>query len=150
MLGLARAAGLPDSVDRQLAIIQNDLFDIGADLCVPDFSDGEAEPEHPPLRVTQGQVERLESWIDAINEQLEPLTSFVLPGGSTASSWLHLARTVSRRVEISVWELHESEPVNSSVLQYLNRLSDLLFVLAQHCNEGGRSSVLWIPGKNRE
>lgn len=150
VLGLARTTDLPETVDRKLSTIQNDLFDIGADLCVPEPSDDEPAPEHPPLRVTQSQVERLESWIDEINEQLEPLTSFVLPGGSPASSWLHLARTVSRRVEISVWTLDETEPVNEFVLQYLNRLSDFLFVLAQQCNDGGKSSVLWVPGQNRE
>ncbi len=150
VLGLERTTNLSEPVNRQLATIQNDLFDIGADLCVPQPGEDDPEPEHPPLRVTQSQVERLESWIDEINEQLEPLTSFVLPGGSPASSWLHLARTVSRRVEISVWTLHETEPLNEFVLQYLNRLSDLLFVLAQQCNDGGSSSVLWVPGQNRE
>jgi cob(I)alamin adenosyltransferase len=150
VLGLVRSVELPEKVDAWLSTIQNDLFDIGADLCVPEPLADQPAPEHPPLRVTAEQVARLESWIDEINEQLEPLTSFVLPGGSPASSWLHLARTVSRRVEVSVWSLHEFEPINKSVLQYLNRLSDLLFVLAQLCNDAGRSSVLWVPGKNRE
>lgn len=150
VLGLARSVELPEKVDDWLSTIQNDLFDIGADLCVPERTADQPAPEHPPLRVTAEQVARLESWIDEINEQLEPLTSFVLPGGSPASSWLHLARTVCRRVEVSVWSLHETEPINEQVLQYLNRLSDLLFVLAQLCNDGGRSSVLWVPGQNRK
>lgn len=150
VLGLVRSVELPAAVDAWLSTIQNDLFDVGADLCVPEPAEGMPEPEHAPLRVTHSQVSRLESWIDQVNEQLEPLTSFVLPGGSPASSWLHLARTVSRRVEISVWSLHQVEPVNEHVPRYLNRLSDLLFVLAQLCNDSGRSSVLWVPGKNRE
>lgn len=146
VLGLARSVELPDQLDDWLVRIQNDLFDVGADLCVPE-SDA---PEHPPLRVVESQTQQLETWIDQINESLEPLTSFVLPGGSAASAWLHLARTVCRRAEIAVWKLHEHEPVNEQVAQYLNRLSDLLFVLAQHCNDRGQSSVLWVPGKNRE
>lgn len=150
VLGLARSVELPEKIDAWLSTIQNDLFDIGADLCVPEPTEDQPAPEHPPLRVTSEQVVRLESWIDEITEQLDPLTSFVLPGGSPASSWLHLARTVCRRVEVSVWTLHEAEPINENVLQYLNRLSDLLFVLAQFCNDGGQSSVLWVPGKNRE
>ena len=95
------------------------------------------------------QIAWLEGCIDEINEPLEPLTSFVLPGGTPASAWLHLARTVCRRAEISVWTLKETEPVNEQVVCYLNRLSDLLFVLAQHCNDLGKSSVLWVPGANR-
>jgi len=150
IIGLARSVDVPDPVDAMLATIQNDLFDLGADLCVPGPAEDQTESEHPPLRVTSGQVERLESWIDEVNEQLEPLTSFVLPGGSVASAWLHLARTVCRRVEIAVWSLHETESLNRDILRYLNRLSDLLFVLAQLCNDGGRSGVLWVPGKNRE
>jgi len=150
IIGLARAVGVPEMVDTRLARIQNDLFDLGADLCVPGSADDQPEPEHPPLRVAPGQVDRLESWIDEVNGQLEPLTSFVLPGGSVASAWLHLARTVCRRVEIAVWTLHETESVNGNIPRYLNRLSDLLFVFAQLCNDGGRSGVLWVPGQNRE
>lgn len=145
VLGLVRSVDLPDSLDDWLFGIQNDLFDIGADLCVPE-SDA---PEHPPLRVSESQVAQLENWIDQINESLEPLESFVLPGGSPASAWLHLARTICRRAETAVWALCEQETVNDQVTRYLNRLSDLLFVLAQHCNDRGRSSVLWVPGKNR-
>ncbi len=129
--------------------IQNDLFDLGADLCVPEPADGQ-QPKHPPLRVSASQVAWLEGCIDEINEPLEPLTSFVLPGGTPASAWLHLARTICRRAEISVWTLKEVEPVNDQVVCYLNRLSDLFFVLAQHCNDLGKSSVLWVPGANRD
>lgn len=149
VLGLVRTVDLSEQVDAWLLRIQNDLFDVGADLCVPE-ADGDQEAEHPPLRVSAEQVARLEKCIDEVNEPLEPLKSFVLPGGSPASSWLHLARTVCRRAEIAVWTLKENEPVNDEVVRYLNRLSDLLFVLAQHCNDLGRSSVLWVPGANRE
>jgi cob(I)alamin adenosyltransferase len=146
VLGLVRSVELPDQLDDWLFRIQNDLFDVGADLCVQETN----APEYPPLRVVESQTQQLEAWIDQINESLEPLTSFVLPGGSPASAWLHLARTVCRRAEIAVWQLHEHEPVNDQVAQYLNRLSDLLFVLAQHCNDRGQSSVLWVPGMNRD
>lgn len=149
VLGIARTAEPTEPVDGWLFRIQNDLFDVGADLCVPEPADGQSL-EHPPLRVSKAQVAWLEGCIDEINEPLEPLNSFVLPGGSPASAWLHLARTVCRRAEISVWTLKERESVNEQVLCYLNRLSDLLFVLAQHCNDLGRSSVLWVPGANRE
>jgi len=149
VLGLVRTADQSKEVDAWLFRIQNDLFDIGADLCVPEPAEGET-PEHPPLRVSAAQVTWLEDRVDEVNEPLEPLTSFVLPGGTPASAWLHLARTVCRRAEISVWTLKENEPVNEQVVCYLNRLSDLLFVLAQHCNDLGKSSVLWVPGANRE
>lgn len=148
VIGLVRTAELSEQIDSWLFRIQNDLFDLGADLCVPEPANGE-NPEHPPLRVSAEQVAWLEGCIDEVNEPLEPLTSFVLPGGSPASAWLHLARTVCRRAEISVWTLKENEPVNDQVVCYLNRLSDLLFVLAQHCNDLGKSSVLWVPGANR-
>ncbi|NQV28576.1 MAG: cob(I)yrinic acid a,c-diamide adenosyltransferase [Rhodopirellula sp.] len=149
VLGLVRTAELSEQVDGWLFRIQNDLFDLGADLCVPEPTAGQ-EPEYPPLRITARQVSWLESCIDEVNEPLEPLTSFVLPGGTPAAAWMHVARTVCRRAEISVWTLKETEPVNDQVVCYLNRLSDLLFVLAQHCNDLGRSSVLWVPGANRE
>lgn len=145
VLGLVRTCDLPETLDNWMCRIQNDLFDVGADLCVPESE----SPEYPPLRVTDSQVQQLESWIDNTNEALEPLESFVLPGGSPASAWLHLARTICRRAEIAVWSLHEQDAVNEHVMQYLNRLSDLLFVLAQQCNDNGKSSVLWVPGKNR-
>jgi cob(I)alamin adenosyltransferase len=126
---------------------QHDLFDVGADLCVP------AAPGEPPgqrLRVQPGQAERLERAIDRLNAGLAPLTSFVLPGGSAAAAWCHLARTVCRRAERDVVALAQSEPVNPNVIVYLNRLSDLLFVLARVYNGKGQQDVLWVPGKNRE
>jgi cob(I)alamin adenosyltransferase len=153
VLGLLRTTELPDSVEDWLDVIQNDLFDLGADLCVPEAAPDEgasAGSDAPAaLRMTAAQTTRLEKWIDQINEGLEPLTSFVLPGGTPASAWLHLARTVCRRVEVSLWSLRETEYVNVHAMQYVNRLSDLLFVLAQHCNDRGRKSVLWKPGEHR-
>jgi cob(I)alamin adenosyltransferase len=128
--------------------IQNDLFDLGADLCIPP-----AEHEEPGqcLRITAEQAAALEAAIDRLNEPLAPLTSFVLPGGSPAAAWLHLARTVCRRAERAVVELchHPQERINSAILVYLNRLSDLLFVLARAANQQGAGDQLWIPGKNR-
>jgi cob(I)alamin adenosyltransferase len=121
--------------------IQNDLFDVGADLCVPP-----APGETNALRVTAAQAERLEREIDRQNERLEPLRSFVLPGGAAAAAWLHLARTVCRRAERAVVTLMKSEAVNPQVLIYLNRLSDLLFVMARVANDDGKADVLWVPG----
>ena len=124
--------------------IQNDLFDVGSDLCVP----GEAGEK---LRITANYVTRVEGWIDEINEGLEPLNSFILPGGTKAAAWLHLARTVCRRAERGVSELTAAEEqgrVNPVVLQYLNRLSDLFFVMARASNDGGKADVLWVPGQN--
>uniref|UniRef100_A0A7C2NVE4 Corrinoid adenosyltransferase n=1 Tax=Schlesneria paludicola TaxID=360056 RepID=A0A7C2NVE4_9PLAN len=146
-LGVTIAAGASVELKRMLEHIQNDLFDVGADLCVPE---SDPPPPHPPLRVTAEQVTQLEQWIDEVNERLSPLTSFVLPGGSLAAAQLHAARTVCRRVEIGVVALAEHEPVNPQVTMYLNRLSDLLFVLARVANRDGRDDVLWTPGKNRE
>jgi cob(I)alamin adenosyltransferase len=123
---------------------QNDLFDVGADLCVPPSAGDTGK-----LRVTAGQVERLEKLIDRHNENLEPLRSFVLPGGTSAAAWCHLARTVCRRAERDVVTLMRSESVNQHVLIYLNRLSDLLFVLARVANDNGRQDVLWTPGKSQ-
>lgn len=143
-LGVARLHA-PKEIDGLLERVQNDLFDVGADLCVPEDGRG----GESALRVIAAQVERLEREIDGFNEKLEPLNSFVLPGGSAAAAHLHLARTVVRRAERSVTELAESEPVNPEVVRYLNRLSDLLFVLARHANDGGRADVLWKPGANR-
>jgi cob(I)alamin adenosyltransferase len=147
VLGVALAAGVPQEIAPRLSHIQNDLFDVGADLCVPE---PETPPEYPPLRVTESQVTQLERWIDAATEQLTPLTSFILPGGSPAAAHLHLARAICRRVELGVVELAEHEPVNPQALIYLNRLSDLLFVWARLANDVGRSDVLWVPGQNRE
>lgn len=132
-------------VDAILARVQNDLFDLGADLCRPAREDG----EETKLRVSETQVTRLEAEIDTINSALQPLNSFVLPGGSPASAHLHLARTVMRRAERLVCELADRETVNEAAIKYLNRLSDLLFVLGRHTNENGAMDVLWAPGANR-
>jgi cob(I)alamin adenosyltransferase len=144
VVGLARLHTSGD-VDAMLARIQNDLFDLGADLCTPETPD----PKYPPLRVVQAQVDRLEHEIDALNKDMKPLDSFILPGGSPGASWLHLARTVVRRAERLMTELAESETINPIAIKYANRLSDHLFVLARHLNDGGKSDVLWVPGQNR-
>lgn len=145
-IGVLLLTDLPSPLGEWLRSIQNDLFDIGADLCVPE---PESPPDHLPLRVATSQVERLERWIDELNDPLPPLTSFVLPGGTPPAAHLHVARTVCRRAEIAVWKLAESEHVNPEVMRYLNRLSDLLFVAGRVCNDVGRSDVLWVPGQSR-
>jgi cob(I)alamin adenosyltransferase len=124
--------------------IQNDLFDVGADLCVPE---GETPPTPPPLRIRPEQVARLEQAIDRLNADLEPLKSFVLPGGTPAAAWCHLARTVCRHAEREAVTLSHAERINPQVIIYLNRLSDLLFVLARVLNNAGKDDVLWQPGK---
>ena len=133
-------------LDRMLALIQNDLFDLGADLAVPE-RDGKAER----LRMLASQVERLEGDIDGLNAPLSPLTSFVLPGGTPAAAYLHLARTICRRAERMMVELaaKPDEPVSSAGIQYMNRLSDFLFVASRFQNDKGAGDVLWIPGQNR-
>jgi cob(I)alamin adenosyltransferase len=123
--------------------IQNDLFDLGADLCVPIHLNDKAQ------RVLASQATRLEHAIDACNERLQPITSFVLPGGTSSAAWCHLARTVCRRAERDVVTLAHGETVNPQVIVYLNRLSDLLFVLARVCNNDGKDDVLWVPGKTQ-
>jgi cob(I)alamin adenosyltransferase len=128
--------------------IQNDLFDVGADLCVPSGAEDSSGP--PRLRVRPEQARRLEEAIDRLNAGLAPLHSFVLPGGSPAAAWCHLARTVCRRAERAVVTLARTEPGNPEVIVYLNRLSDLLFVLARACNDNGRGDVLWEPGKTQQ
>lgn len=143
-IGLARLHTDGDA-DAMLSRIQNDLFDLGADLCTPE---GGARG-YEPLRVSPAQVDRLEAEIDAMNETLEPLNSFVLPGGSAAAAYLHLARTVARRAERHMTALAAAEPVNEAAMRYINRLSDHLFVLSRHCNSDGRDDVLWLPGANR-
>jgi cob(I)alamin adenosyltransferase len=127
-----------------LALAQNDLFDVGADLCRP-----ERDYKKAVLRITERQVITLENQIDRFNEALSPLTSFVLPGGSAASAYIHLARAVLRRAERDTVELAAQEPVNPEALKYVNRLSDLLFVLARYLNARGKADVLWKPGQNR-
>lgn len=146
VIGVVRlyVTGADDAV---LARIQNDLFDVGADLCVPI----EQAPEYPPLRVTQSQVDWLEGQIDRMNAALQPLSSFILPGGTPGSAFLHQARTVVRRAERVLVTLLAApdEAVNRLVLVYLNRLSDLLFVMARHVNDQGAGDVLWVPAANR-
>lgn len=135
-------------LDTQLAAIQNDLFDLGADLCRPDMErDGEAG--YPVLRMSDAQVTRLEAEIDAMNTNLAPLRSFILPGGTPLSAYLHLSRTVSRRAERLAVELATIESVNPAAVKYLNRLSDWFFVAARIANNGGKDDVLWVPGANR-
>lgn len=146
VLGIARLAA-PATADAMLARIQNELFDLGADLCTPQ-ADGEAPGR--ALRVTEAQVERLEAEIDAMNGDLAPLSSFILPGGTAVSAQLHLARTVVRRAERLITALSETEAVNPQAIAYANRLSDHLFVAARWLNDGGKADVLWIPGAGRE
>ena len=139
-----------DNAD-DLRRIQNDLFDLGADLATPKGAlDGEGfEPGEMVLRIVSGQVEWLERAIDTANESIEPLTSFILPGGSEAAARLHVARASVRRAERAMTALAQAEPVNPAALHYINRLSDLLFVLARAENDGGKGDVTWVPGANR-
>jgi cob(I)alamin adenosyltransferase len=150
LLRLVTGAGEPGSdlaaADRMLAAIQNDLFDLGADLCVP-IADGEAEGAS--LRIVPAQLARLEAEVERMNAALPPLRSFVLPGGSAASAWAHHARTVARAAERATVALAASERVNPDAVRYLNRLSDHLFVLGRWLNGRGASEVLWAPGATR-
>ena len=146
-VGLARQHA-QDAADERLAAISNDLFDLGADLCRPDM-ERDGEGEYPPLRMTDAQVERLEREIDAMNERLEPLRSFILPGGSALAASLHLCRTVCRRAERGAVELATMEAVNPAAVRYLNRLSDWFFCAGRIANDDGREDVLWVPGANR-
>jgi cob(I)alamin adenosyltransferase len=142
-IGVALALGeLPESVAALLRTVQNDLFDLGADLCTPVV----LEPKYPPLRVTDAYVERLEGWCDEFNAELAKLDSFILPGGTRGAALLHQARTLARRAERSAWALVEAEPerTNRTAVLYLNRLSDLLFILSRVANPDG--DVLWRPG----
>ena len=143
VLGLLLTEGIQAPLDERVRAIQNDLFDVGSDLSVP----GEAGER---LRISDSYTTRIEGWIDEANAELEPLNSFVLPGGTRVAAWLHLARTVCRRGERLVTELRqiEGEQVNAAVATYLNRLSDLFFVWARATNNGGKDDVLWQPGQN--
>jgi cob(I)alamin adenosyltransferase len=147
-VGVARLHATGET-DAALQRIQNDLFDLGADLCRPDMA-RDHEAGYVPLRMLAGQVERLEREIDAMNAQLSPLRSFILPGGSALAAQLHVCRTVSRRAERLTVELATMEEVNPEAVKYLNRLSDWFFVAARIANDGGQSDVLWVPGLTRE
>jgi len=145
-IGVALALGaLPQEIAAVLRTVQNDLFDVGADLCTPVVAD----PKHPPLRVTESYVQRLEGWCDQFNERLRPLNSFILPGGTPGAALLNVARTVIRRAERSVWALLEADGERTNILtaKYLNRLSDLVFILGRLANPDG--DVLWQPGRDR-
>jgi cob(I)alamin adenosyltransferase len=148
-IGVARlhTSGL-EKLDAMLFRIQNDLFDLGADLATPKTDE---PPAYEPLRIVDSQVTRLENEIDDLNATLEPLTSFVLPGGNAAAANLHLARTICRRAERLMVELSvtEAEIVGPPALKYANRLSDFLFVAARFANDAGKADILWVPGKNR-
>jgi len=152
-LGLARlSAGADRDIDAMLGRIQNDLFDLGADLCSPDKGKGEGRgPGGARLTVTEAQVTRLEAEIDRLNADLAPLRSFVLPGGTPAAAHLHLARTICRRAERLMVELADQpgEEVSAVALKYVNRLSDFLFVASRFVNSRGTGDVLWAPGQNR-
>jgi cob(I)alamin adenosyltransferase len=142
-IGVALALGqLPDDVHGVLTVVQNDLFDVGADLCNPIV----AEPRYPPLRISEHYLTRLERWCDEYNARLSKLDSFILPGGTPGAALLHTARTVARRAERTAWALYEQDPdhTNPLAVRYLNRLSDLLFILGRAANPGG--DVLWRPG----
>jgi cob(I)alamin adenosyltransferase len=149
-IGMARIhlTSADAKIDAMLASIQNDLFDLGADLCVPDRGEKLA---YEPLRITAAQATRLEHEIDALNGELSPLNSFVLPGGSAAAAALHVARTVARRAERLIVELQAlpGEPVSAPAVAYVNRLSDFLCVASRYVNDKGHKDVLWVPGKNR-
>lgn len=140
-IGLARLS-VNKEMDASLSQVQHDLFDMGADLCLP------TSGEKPVLRIQDQHTDRLEKEIDCLNSELQPLTSFVLPGGSAPSAALHFARTLTRRAERQVSEHQEDEGLNPEILRYLNRLSDYLFVLARYLNDKGEADILWTPGKN--
>ncbi|MER9565401.1 cob(I)yrinic acid a,c-diamide adenosyltransferase [Mesorhizobium sp. M0571] len=149
-IGMARihTAAVHPSIDAMLSRIQNDLFDLGADLAVPD----NGKPlDYEPLRIVASQTDRIEQDIDLLNKNLQPLKSFVLNGGTPAAAALHLARTVARRAERIMVALSQdpNEPVNREAIRYINRVSDFLFVAARAVNDNGNADVLWVPGKNR-
>lgn len=150
-IGVALAhGGIDEDVVKVLTTVQNDLFDVGADLSTPVVRPESAQPEYPPLRVEQAYIDRLEAWCDDYNESLEKLRSFILSGGTVAAAHLHVARTVVRRAERAAWAAYEvhGETMNKLALTYLNRLSDLLFILARHANRE-QGDVLWVPGGER-
>lgn len=147
-IGVAIATGgLEDDVVRVLTLVQNDLFDVGADLCNPVTEN----PEYPPLRIEQEAIDRLEAWCDTYNEELPKLRSFILNGGTPAAAHLHVVRTVARRAERAAWAAYaeHGETMNQRAITYLNRLSDLVFILARYANRD-QGDVLWVPGGERE
>jgi cob(I)alamin adenosyltransferase len=146
-VGMARLES-EGHLDNLLSLIQNDLFDLGADLCRPEMENDKVA-EFPPLRIIDAQVERLESEIDLMNAELEPLRSFILPGGSPLAAKLHICRTVARRAERLCVELATMEEINPEAVKYLNRLSDWFFVAGRIANNNGADDVLWVPGANR-
>tara|TARA_R110002020_G_scaffold53577_2_gene149774 strand:- start:231 stop:803 length:573 start_codon:yes stop_codon:yes gene_type:complete len=146
-VGVARIEARKET-DAALSRIQNDLFDLGADLCRPDLA-ADAQAEHPPLRMAPEQVERLEREIDVMTAELEPLRSFILPGGRALAAHLHVCRTVARRAERLTVVLAGTADVNEAAVKYLNRLSDWFFVAARMANNAGEDDVLWVPGANR-
>ena len=146
-VGLARLHAKDIATTTQLSAIQNDLFDLGADLCRPNHED-DAKSTHRPLRINSKQVKRLENEIDSMNNALKTLKSFVLPGGSALGAHLHLCRTVSRRAERLTFALSETESVNEIAVKYLNRLSDWFFVASRIANSNGANDILWVPGDN--
>ena len=146
-IGIARLHA-EGEIDAGLARIQNDIFDLGADMCTPDM-EKDGERDYPPLRMSAAQVTRLEGEIDAMNARLTPLRSFILPGGSPLAAQLHVCRTVARRAERLTVELATLESVNPEAIRYLNRLSDWFFVAGRIANDDGRADVLWVPGANR-
>lgn len=148
VIGLARLHLSNQEMDQILARIQNELFDLGADLATPLPAKGEADSEYA-LRMIQSQVDRLETDLDRLNDDMDALTSFILPGGSAPAAYLHQARTVARRAERSMVSLAEVADVNPQALAYINRLSDFLFVAARWCNDQGSQDVLWVPGGSR-
>ena len=141
VIGITRTYVNDKEIDMMLARIQNDLFDLGADLATP-----EMEEDAKCLRITEKQVKRIETEIDKLNSGLSDLSSFILPGGSSVSSWLHFARTVTRRAEREIASLAAEEPINKFAMHFINRLSDHLFVLARVANNNGKNDVLWVPG----
>lgn len=142
-VGVARLSAMPAEVEGMLSAIQNDLFDLGADLATPEGARGER------LRVAASQVQRMEEEIDRLNTRVAPLTSFVLPGGSPAAAALHVCRAVARRAERAMVQLAAQEPLNPEAIHFINRLSDFFFVAARVANDDGRRDVLWVPGQNR-
>ena len=148
MIGTITSMNIETKLDSCLERIQNDLFDLGADLCLPEDTTGHINPE--PLRVEKSLTERLESEIDNMNKRIDPIRSFVLPGGNEIAAKLHLCRTICRRAERLVVKLIENEKVNKEALKYLNRLSDWFFVAARVSNDDGKKDILWKPAMNRK